>query len=514
MTDDSHDETQDPRAPRSIRQLGVATTRPRLEILFHSDLRRIGDSLALDQSLVELGRDGPLFTSGAPLADPCISRRQLAIGFRESAFVVQPDASARRALSLFGPEGEPRQVAGEAEPGALLAIGDRVLLRLANATAPDTEDFGLIGKSAPALALRRSIRALCEGVQTVLIFGETGVGKELVARALHDASPRAAAPFVAVNCAALPENLIESELFGHARGAFSGAATAKDGLFRAAGRGTIFLDEIGELPLSMQAKLLRALQERAVRPLGESREIAFDARVVCATHRDLANEVEEGRFRGDLYARIEAPRIDVPPLRERPEDIPLLFAHFLEAQALSSPVTSSAGRALRSLFRPADVEPPPIPMAHVLELLRYRWPRNIRELERHVGALAASTAEAGRFRLSAPFPPRDSARPPSVRPASPSEKPRARPDLDELLRVLEAHEHVQHRASRALGVSRTTLDKWLRELGVRRPKDVPDAEILAAYRSAGGAVEEAARTLRVSARGLRLRLTELGIAEV
>ena len=498
---DLQDETLDPRAPRSMR-IAAEPVSPRLTILFHSDLRRIGDSHPFPTiergRAIDIGRDTPSFGEG-PLADPCISRRQLAIEHRDGRFHVRPDPSARRPLAAFGPELSPRDVGAPLEPGSYVAIGDRVLLRLSHGATEDPS--AILGQSDVAIALRRSIRALAAGTQTVLIRGETGVGKELVARALHHGSPRAAAPLVCVNCAALPENLVESELFGHARGAFSGAATAKDGLFRAAGRGTIFLDEIGELPLSIQAKLLRVLQERTVRPLGESRELPFEARVVAATNRDLAHEVAEGRFRADLYARLEAPEILVPPLRERPDDVPLLFAHYFVAQATDGWV------------RPADAEPPPIPLEHVLDLMRHGWPRNVRELERHVASVLASIAETGRFVARVPMstrpppPPSPASTPPPARGSRQAAALGGRPDVDELLRVLDAHDYVQHQVAKTLGVSRTTLDKWMRELGVRRPKDVPEDELLGAVRAHG--VEGAARSLRVSLRGLRLRLAEL-----
>jgi two-component system response regulator PilR (NtrC family) len=164
---------------------------------------------------------------------------------------------------------------------------------------------------------------------TVLITGESGVGKELVARALHASSPRSAAPFVPVNCGAIPEGLIESELFGHAKGAFTGAQASKQGLFQAAQGGTLFLDEIGELPQGLQVKLLRAIQERSIRPLGENADIEVDVRLVAATNRDLADEVRNGRFREDLYYRLNVVQIRVPPLRERREDVLPLAEHFL-----------------------------------------------------------------------------------------------------------------------------------------------------------------------------------------
>ncbi len=198
----------------------------------------------------------------------------------------------------------------------------------------------------------------------VVIHGETGTGKELVARALHAASPRSSGPFVALNCAAIPPQLLESELFGHARGSFTDAKTARQGLFLDASGGTLFLDEIGELPLDMQAKLLRALQEKKVRPLGMSAEIAFDARVLTATHRDLEAEVAAHRFRQDLYYRINVVRIDVPPLRARGGDVLALAALFLARSTSKRP-----GSKLEMSPQVAE------------RLLAYDWPGNVRELE-------------------------------------------------------------------------------------------------------------------------------------
>jgi two-component system response regulator HydG len=199
---------------------------------------------------------------------------------------------------------------------------------------------------------------------SVLVEGETGTGKELVARAIHAASPRASGPFVAINCAAVPANLLESELFGHARGAFTDAKVARDGLFVQASGGTLFLDEIGEMPLEMQAKLLRALQERTVRPIGSNDEVSFDARIVAATHRDLESECNAKRFREDLYYRINVVKIGMPPLRERGNDILLLATHFLKQMC---------ERGKRE-----DIHLSP---AVATLLLNYDWPGNVRELE-------------------------------------------------------------------------------------------------------------------------------------
>jgi DNA-binding NtrC family response regulator len=212
---------------------------------------------------------------------------------------------------------------------------------------------------------------------SVLITGESGTGKELVARAIHDLGPRATGPFVAINCAAIPESLMESELFGHERGAFTDASERRIGRFEQARGGTLFLDEIGELPTSVQAKLLRALQERTIERVGGGEPIAVDARFLAATNRDLGRDVTEGRFRADLYYRIHVVRIALPALRERREDVPLLAEAFLERaakQAERGPLELSRGAAAA--------------------LQRYAWPGNVRELENaveHAVALSEGT---------------------------------------------------------------------------------------------------------------------------
>lgn len=210
---------------------------------------------------------------------------------------------------------------------------------------------GLVGSSAAMKRLRQMIVAVAPTDATVLVIGETGTGKELVSRALHDASLRAQGPFLPVNCGALSENLLESELFGHVRGAFTGATTARRGLFEAASGGTLFLDEVGELSLAMQTRLLRVLQEGEIRPVGSEVHRAVDVRVVAATHRDLEKAVAEGSFREDLYYRLNVFRLYVPPLRERANDIPALTTHFLEklARRLGKPVPDIEPEAIRWL---------------------------------------------------------------------------------------------------------------------------------------------------------------------
>jgi DNA-binding NtrC family response regulator len=200
--------------------------------------------------------------------------------------------------------------------------------RLRRAVTDSQKFDDILGASGAMKKMYDLVSRVAETETTVLVTGESGTGKELVAKAIHLRSPRKDGPFVAINCAAMPENLLESELFGHVKGAFTDARTARPGLFIKASKGTLFLDEIGEMPAGMQAKLLRALQERTVRPVGGDQEQAFDARIIAATNRDLETEVEEKRFREDLFSRINVVRIRVPPLRARGSDILLLAQHF------------------------------------------------------------------------------------------------------------------------------------------------------------------------------------------
>jgi two-component system response regulator AtoC len=222
----------------------------------------------------------------------------------------------------------------------------------------------LVAASSAMRDVVELVERAAEFKTTVLVTGESGVGKEVVARTIHDLSERAERPFIAVNCGAIPESLIEAELFGHSRGAFTGADSARRGLFREADGGTLFLDEIGELPLAMQVKLLRVLQEEEVRPIGEPKPVAVDVRILTATARDLEQEIAAGRFRSDLYYRLNVFGIRIPPLRERAADVPLLVDHLL--QALSRRI----GKTVR------EVEPEAME-----RLSRYAWPGNVRELE-------------------------------------------------------------------------------------------------------------------------------------
>jgi DNA-binding NtrC family response regulator len=311
---------------------------------------------------------------------------------------------------------------------------------------------GLVARSAAMLRIGTLVENLRHTEATVLLLGESGTGKELVARAIHAHSPRRDGPFVAVNCGALPADLLESEMFGHARGAFTGAVRDRAGRFEVASSGTLFLDEIGDLPLPLQVKLLRVLQDGTFERVGESQTRVSRARVVAATNIDLLRAVSEGRFRDDLYFRLRVVPIEIPPLRERPEDIEPI------AHAILARVGARHGRALQ--FSP-DV---------LRTLLQHRWPGNVRELENVVEFAVAVCA--GQTILPEHLPPLsllgENAAPAAARPPAP-------PRLDEgpgpveaavLRDALQAHHWRRADAARALGVSRVTLWRRMRAAGL------------------------------------------------
>jgi two-component system response regulator PilR (NtrC family) len=296
----------------------------------------------------------------------------------------------------------------------------------------------LIGKSAAMNRLRDLVKRVANATTSVLITGESGTGKEMVARALHFQSPRADEPFVVLNCGAVPENLIESELFGHVKGAFTGAIAAKEGLFRAADGGTLFLDEVGELPPPLQVKLLRVLQDRKVRPVGGSAEIEVDVRVLAATNRDVETEVDAGTFREDLFYRLNVIRIEVPPLRQRVDDIPVLARYFLQKHA------ALQGRCLE--FSPEAMR----------WMAQQSFAGNVRELENMVerGVTLALGDTVGREDLGDTHP--------SKKAGNLRQIPEGRFDLDDyltqvekelLLRALDQAGGVRKKAAELLGMS-------------------------------------------------------------
>jgi formate hydrogenlyase transcriptional activator len=310
-------------------------------------------------------------------------------------------------------------------------------------------DFeAIIGQSPALKRILKQAELVAPTGSTVLILGETGTGKEVLARAIHDISPRRERTFVSVNCAAIPMGLLESELFGHEKGAFTGAIAQKIGRFELAHQGTLFLDELGDIPLELQPKLMRVLQEKEFERLGSTRTIHVDTRLVAATSRDLAQMVEDREFRGDLYYRLNIFPILVPPLRERPEDIPLLVAHF----------TDKYGRRM-------DKRISKIPAETMDALKRYHWPGNVRELQNFIERATILTSGST---LQAPLS--------ELRQASREIQRKARTlaetDRDQIMRALRESQWVlggPGGAAERLGLKRTTLFYKMRKMGILRP---------------------------------------------
>jgi len=335
---------------------------------------------------------------------------------------------------------------------------ERELVRLRDEVQGRQRLGGLLGRSPAMQELFRAIERVARSRASVLITGESGTGKELAARALHDLSPRSDGPFVAVNCGAIPHNLIESELFGHEKGAFTDAVERRIGRFEAASGGTLLLDEIGELDASVQVKLLRALQERVVERVGSTRPLEVDVRVVAATNRDLDREVAEGRFRQDLFYRINVVPLHLPPLRERREDVRLLAGHFLE-------------RAAAEQGRTCELAPDTL-----AALEAYAWPGNVRELENAIEH-GLAMAEGGRIEV------RDL--PEAVARAGETEQLReqwrrggvgfeevvGRFETQLLREALERRDWNQTRAAADLGITRRVLKLKMDRFGLHPPPE-------------------------------------------
>ena len=297
---------------------------------------------------------------------------------------------------------------------------------------------GLVGRSPAMEQLSQSLRRIAAVNSTVLLQGESGTGKELVARALHSLSARAQGPFVPVNCASMSPELMESELFGHAKGAFSGAGKARDGLFYYAQGGTLFLDEVADLPLPLQAHLLRALEDLMIRPVGSQQLLPVNVRIIAATNRSLAEEVSAGRFRKDLYYRLQVVDVTLPPLREHKEDIPALVGHFMAQLAPS-----------------LGAEPLAISDAEMSYLMQYDWPGNVRELRN----LIERSLILGTLNVSALYPQPAGARKATAEPATDLQTL----EKQHILSVLDSVQGDKTRAAQLLGISRRTLERRVAE---------------------------------------------------
>lgn len=337
----------------------------------------------------------------------------------------------------------------------------------------------LVGKGPAMEAVRRSIAEVSASNSNVIIMGESGTGKELIARAIHCASPRAAAPLVTVNCAAIPEALLESELFGHVKGAFTGALCNHPGRFAQADGGSLFLDEIGDMPLFLQAKMLRAIQEKTIDPVGATQAKQVDVRIIAATNRDLAVAVEEGAFRQDLYYRLHVYPVVMPPLRERKEDIPLLAEHF------AARIAGKMGRQRPLRFSPQAMR----------ALQNYPWPGNVRELENCIERLtivntdgvvnedALASLASGRQRsVFSAVPVSDGSSPAAGGTCGADKTPQTGFPLDLqqtlqefertlLLSALEQSGGVQVKAAELLGISERSIWHKVKKLGIRIKKN-------------------------------------------
>jgi DNA-binding NtrC family response regulator len=438
---------------------------------------RVAAALSVDEALAKLEREGPFDAVLTDLRMPERSGLDLLRIVRER----EPDALVL-VLTAFGDAA----AAGEAiragaydfvskpyDIGALRETLARALGRRRLATASRElrggastrragaaqEGSALVGHSPGIIEVMKTVARAAPTQATVMLLGETGTGKELVARTIHGYSERSGRRFVAVNCSALAEGLLESELFGHVRGAFTGAAGSRPGLFREADRGTLFLDEIGDISPALQARLLRALQEHEIVPLGSETTVKVDVRVIAATHRDIGALVRAGRFREDLYYRLNVVTLQLPPLRDRKQDIPLLMDHFLRE------LTERHGRG------PVAVDP-----EAQQRLLAYDWPGNIRELQNVLerALVLAEQDVIGPEHL-----------PPEVRPGGgPADAPAPEADrsaaapapsallsLEEIerrhvTRVLEVTGGSREEASRILGISRRTLTRMVQRWGL------------------------------------------------
>jgi formate hydrogenlyase transcriptional activator len=410
-----------------------------------------------EESLVAIDEDvsGAVFRSGKPWCGSVQEARRL--GMKDNAF-----AGDIEFLTQIG-----NQVAIAVENacafGKIRELKDQLSkekLYLEDEIRTEMNFAQIIGNSASLRRVLKHVETVAPTDSTVLIYGETGTGKELIARAIHDLSPRRAKPFVKLNCAAIPTGLLESELFGHEKGAFTGAIAQRIGRFEVANGGTIFLDEIGEVPLELQTKLLRVLQEREFERLGSSRTLRTDARLIAATNRDLETMVSEQRFRSDLFFRLNVFPVHVPPLRERQGDIPLLVRHFTQQFS-------------RRMKKAIDT----LPSAAMDAMCQYHWPGNIRELQNVIErAVIVSTGSALTVDVAdLKFPKAGHVIEKATSPKSPTNgtlhhvlEQSAR---QQILKALEQCNWVVaglNGAAAHLGMKRSTLQQRIRKLGIAR----------------------------------------------
>jgi DNA-binding NtrC family response regulator len=499
---------------------GPEPTVPGLTILCHPDPARIGEQAHLHQLAHEgravLSRVEPEFRQpgtqpGRPLADPYLSRAPLQIERKGDALILSFDAG-REDVRVDGAEAASPVVIPEAglAAGVVVELAGRVALllhALGMPRSPLQPGLGLVGASEPIEALRREIARAAPTDLPVLLCGESGTGKELVAAAIHAGSGRRDGPWISVNMAAVPASTAVSELFGHARGAFTGAASETLGYFGRADGGTLFLDEIADAPPDVQAMLLRVLETGEVQRVGADRPHRVDVRLVTATEESLEAAIASGRFRAALYHRIAASEIALPPLRRRRDDVARLLVHFLAEEL-------GRLRQAHRLGPPADRRSPPlVPAPLVSRLVRHPWPGNVRQLRNLARQLALAAADGaplgsspaverilGTGREEPPAPGRA-----PRRGAPPAEITEA-----ELRQALAACGYRPARAAAMLGIGRTSIYRLMERVpGLRTVEDIPEEEIVCCHRECGGDLKAMSERLEVSERALRLRIRRL-----
>ena len=512
-----------------------------LTVLWHTDPERVGEHVALPELAAghpaELSRLAPLFSPVAggearPLASPRLSRRAIRLVPREDGGLVVDARATRTQLRV-----ESESVTGvrelspdEIQRGVVLLLGERIALLL-HETRPATERpprLGLVGESPAILRLRQEIQRVANLEIHVLLRGESGTGKELAARAIHRASSRHRGPFLAVNIAAVPPTLAAAELFGSAKGAFSGAERRRPGYFQRAAGGSLFLDEIGDTPAEVQVQLLRVLESGEAQPVGAQLPQRVDARVIAATDADLEAATAEGRFKASLLHRLSGYEIVLPPLRQRRQDVGRLFYHFLrqELEAMGEPEKLAYLGPRARPWVPADL---------VARLAAYDWPGNVRQLRNVVRQLAVASRGAPEMvidsRLEALLGSgatdaaesraagrRDDGPVATAVPATDSRISEAvyREPGDigeaELLKALRAHAFQPRAAAEALGISRTSLYALIdRCPKIRKASELDRREIEAAADRCGGRLGDMAAELEVSTQGLKRRMKGLGL---
>ena len=493
-----------------------------LTILAHPDARRVGEAAALDAldrgrfvalSRAEL-RFGPRgATGGASLADPFLSRRVVSFSRVDGrvVVVVEPGGSALAINGTPVTRGTFELPEAALDEGAVIELGGRVALLLHRSSrwsrAPEAR-HGLVGENDAIERVRGEISRVADLGVPVLVRGETGTGKELVAQAIHASSPRASGPCVSVNMATVPETVAAAELFGHARGAFTGAVRDAPGYFARAHGGTLFLDEIGDAPAVVQPMLLRALETGEVQPVGAAASRKVDVRVVAATDADLEGAVRGGRFGAALLHRLAGFEVSLPPLRARRDDIGRLFVHFLRAEL------DALGEGAKLDASPAAAKPF-VPAALVASLARYAWPGNVRQLRNVVRQLVIGSRGEAQLQLG-PSVERLLAAPAATAPAPPEVHPaRRKPsEIDDaaLVAALRANGWRREPTARALGVAVSTLYLLIDRCPLlRKAHELSRDELTRCRDACGGDLDKMSAALEVSTRALTLRMRELGM---